>query len=87
MLGGVVGRMTGSAVGYNYSPALKNARLTWTTDKLDVWLANPQKFIPGARMPVRVLDAPSRHDIIAYLQKVGEKHGAPANAHASGPEY
>ena len=87
MLGGVVGRTIGSAVGYNYSPALKNARLTWTADKLDEWLADPQKFIPGARMPVRVLDAPSRHDIIAYLQKVGEKHDLPASAHASGPEY
>ena len=87
MLGGVIGRTTGSAVGYNYSPALKDARLVWTADKLDAWLADPQKLIPGARMPVRVLDAPSRHDIIAYLQKVGEEHEARANAHASGPEY
>jgi cytochrome c oxidase assembly protein subunit 11 len=87
MLGGVVGREVGSVVGYNYSPALKNARLTWSTDKLDQWLAGPEKFVAGARMPVRVLDAPSRHDIIAYLQKVGQEHEAHANAHASGPEY
>jgi cytochrome c oxidase assembly protein subunit 11 len=87
MLGGVVGREAGSVVGYNYSPALKNARLTWSTDKLDQWLAGPEKFVAGARMPVRVLDAPSRHDIIAYLQKVGQEHEAHANAHASGPEY
>jgi cytochrome c oxidase assembly protein subunit 11 len=87
MLGGVVGRPAGSIDGYNYSPALKNARLIWSTDKLDEWLAGPQKLIPGARMPVRVLDAPSRRDIIAYLKKVGQENGAHGNAHASGPEY
>ncbi len=38
-------------------------------------------------MPVRVLDAPSRHDLIAYLQKVGEKPEADAKAPASAPEY
>ena len=34
---------------------------------------SPSKFIPGARMPVRVLDAPSRRDIVAYLQKAGQE--------------
>ncbi|HUN96257.1 MAG TPA: cytochrome c oxidase assembly protein [Bradyrhizobium sp.] len=89
MLGGVVGRPAGSAVGFNYSSALKNARLTWSVDKLDEWLAGPQKLVPGARMPVRVLDAPSRHDIIAYLQKVGEDRDDQAHSkvRASGPEY
>jgi cytochrome c oxidase assembly protein subunit 11 len=87
MLGSVLGRAAGSSVGYNYSPALKNAHLTWTADKLDKWLADPQRFIAGARMPVRVLDAPSRHDIIAYLQKVGEAHQARSGAQPSEPEY
>jgi cytochrome c oxidase assembly protein subunit 11 len=89
MLGGVVGRAAGSAAGYKYSPALKNAGLTWSVDKLDQWLADPKKMVPGVRMPVRVLDAPSRHDIIAYLQKVGQEQAgqAHANAHGSRPEY
>ncbi len=39
------------------------------------------------REPAPVLDAPSRHDIIAYLQKVGEEHEAKANVPASVPEY
>jgi cytochrome c2 len=64
---------------------LKSARITWSIDKLDEWLAGPQKLVPGARMPVRVLDAPSRHDIIAYLQKVGQP--AAPQAHATGAEY
>ena len=69
MLGGVVGRKAGTAAGYNYSAALKSAGLVWSTDKLDRWLADPRTFIPGVKMPVRVLDAPSRRDLVAYLQK------------------
>lgn len=69
MLGGVVGRKAGSAAGYHYSVALKGAGLVWSADKLDRWLADPRAFIPGVKMPVRVLDAPSRRDLVAYLQK------------------
>ncbi|KWV48838.1 cytochrome C oxidase assembly protein [Bradyrhizobium macuxiense] len=89
VLGGVVGRRAGSAPGYHYSAALKSAGLTWSTDNLDRWLADPQKLVPGARMPVRVLDAPSRRDIIAYLQKVGQQRGnrTGSNAAASDGEY
>jgi cytochrome c oxidase assembly protein Cox11 len=68
-LGGVVGRTTGSVSGYNYSPALQQAGLRWSANALDHWLADPRKFIPGARMPVRVLDPTTRRDIIAYLEK------------------
>ena len=73
MLGGVVGRKAGSAAGYNYSVALKSAGLVWSTDKLDRWLADPRTFIPGVKMPVRVLDAPSRRDLVAYLQKESQE--------------
>jgi cytochrome c oxidase assembly protein Cox11 len=86
MLGGVIGRAAGSAVGYDYSPALKMAGFSWSAESLDHWLADPQKFIPGARMPVRVLDAPSRHDIIAYLQKVGEQYGKHTSSKTSSPK-
>ena len=73
MLGSVFGRKAGSAAGYHYSLALQSAALTWSRDSLDHWLADPKKFVPGARMPVRVLDAPSRRDIVAYLQKVSQE--------------
>jgi cytochrome c oxidase assembly protein Cox11 len=69
MLGGVFERKAGSAAGYKYSLALGNADLGWSADNLDQWLTNPRKFIAVARMPVRVLDAASRKDIIAYLEK------------------
>src|ERR1700722_13763360 len=73
VLGGVVGRRAGSAPGYHYSSALTSAGLPRSADNLAQWLAAPHKFVPGARMPVRVLDAPSRHDIVAYLQKAGQE--------------
>ncbi|MET4204703.1 MULTISPECIES: cytochrome c oxidase assembly protein [unclassified Bradyrhizobium] len=89
VLGGVVGRRAGWAPGYDYSPALKSAGLIWSTDNLDQWLADPRKFIPGARMPVRVLDAPSRRDLIAYLQKAGQEHNDRTDSipHISDGEY
>ena len=73
MLGDVAGRKAGSAPGYKYSLALHNADLTWSADNLDRWLADPHKFIAGTRMPVRVLDAPTRRDIIAYLELESSK--------------
>jgi cytochrome c oxidase assembly protein subunit 11 len=88
-LAGVVGRKAGSTPGYHYSPALMSASLTWSADNLNRWLADPQKFVPGARMPVRVLDAPSRRDIVAYLQKVSQERSnlTGSKAPASGGEY
>ncbi len=69
MLGGVFERKAGSAADYKYSPALGNADLSWSAENLDRWLTDPRKFIDGARMPARVLDAATRRDIIAYLEK------------------
>ncbi|MGY4501843.1 cytochrome c oxidase assembly protein subunit 11 [Bradyrhizobium sp. GM24.11] len=68
MLGNVVGRRVGSAAGYSYSPALRDSPLTWSAITLDNWLIDPRKFIAGTKMPIRVLDASARRDIIAYLE-------------------
>jgi cytochrome c oxidase assembly protein subunit 11 len=85
MLGGVVGRKAGSASGYHYSPALQAAGLVWSEDNLDQWLADPKKFVPGARMPVRVLDTPSRRDLVAYLQKESQEHSTPVKSTTAEP--
>jgi cytochrome c2 len=69
MLGGIVGRRAGSSAGYPYSSALRSANFTWSNANLDQWLTDPQKFVPGVKMPVRVIEATSRRDIIAYLQQ------------------
>ena len=69
MLRNVVGRVSGSVTGYNYSPALSRAGLRWSVDNLDRWLTDPAKVIPGTRMPVRVANGMARKDLIAYLKE------------------
>jgi cytochrome c oxidase assembly protein subunit 11 len=76
VLGGVFGRKAGSAVGYTYSAALRSAGFVWSADNLDRWLTDPKAFVPGAKMPIRVLDAPSRKDLIAYLRQAGAASAA-----------
>ncbi|HEV2300360.1 MAG TPA: cytochrome c oxidase assembly protein [Stellaceae bacterium] len=76
MLGGVLGRKAGAVAGYPYSQALRAAALRWTAGNLDKWLAGPQEFVPGALMPARILEAPTRRDIIAYLEEEGRKTAA-----------
>ena len=85
LLGGVVDRLAGTVSGYNYSPALRQAGLRWSADALDKWLADPRKFVPGARMPVRMLDPTTRWDIIAYLE--AQSRQARAGASAITPQW
>lgn len=66
-LKGVTKRKVGTAVGYNYSPALKAKNATWTKANLDAYLAAPTKYAPGTRMPTSVPKAQDRADLIAYL--------------------
>lgn len=81
MLGNVFGRKAASAVGYNYSPALREVELRWTGDNLERWLTDPRKFKPGTRMPVRVIEPTARRDLIAYLQQESR-----ATSHRSQPQ-
>jgi len=69
MLGGVFGRKAGNLSSYKYSPALHSANVSWTRDNLDRWLLAPTNFIPGSRMPIRVLDPTTRRDVLAYLER------------------
>jgi cytochrome c2 len=71
-LAGVVGRKAGTAAGYNYSPAMKAAKLIWNTATLDKYLTNPRAVVPGNKMIFPGLpNAADRAAVIAYLQKAG----------------
>jgi len=48
-LAGVVGRKAGSEPGYDYSPAMKQAKYIWSPATLDPYLTDPQKAVPGNR--------------------------------------
>jgi cytochrome c len=65
---GVVGRAAGTVPGYNYSPALRNAKIVWTEENLDKWLTGPQDFIPGTKMFYEVKSPQDRADLIAFLK-------------------
>jgi len=65
---GVVGRKAGTFPGFAYSGAMKSAGFVWTVPKLDAYLADPQKVVPGNNMPMAGMsDSQQRADIAAYL--------------------
>jgi len=66
---GVFGRKAGSLPDYDYSEALKNAKIVWTEETLDKWLANPQAFVPGVKMFFHLDDPQARADVIAFLRE------------------
>jgi cytochrome c len=69
-LNGLVGRKAGDVADFRYSPAMKKSGITWTLQTLDAFVADPQKEVPGNRMPFAGMpDAGDRADLIAYLQK------------------
>jgi cytochrome c len=68
-LHGVYGRAAAKAPGFSYSDSLKAAGITWTPDKLDTWISDAPKFVPGTLMAAPpVTEAQDRADLIAYLK-------------------
>ncbi|MBP2161054.1 MULTISPECIES: cytochrome c family protein [Asticcacaulis] len=65
---GIVGKTAGSAPGFKYSDAMKAAG-KWTPEKLDAFLADPKKTVPGNKMPFAGMKDPKRRaDVVAYIQ-------------------
>jgi cytochrome c len=75
-LAGVVGRASGSIPSYDYSPALKNAHLTWDDQTLDKFLQNPSGLVHGTKMFTSVPDAATRQRVIAYLKSLPAQSAA-----------
>ena len=69
-LHGLIGRKAGSVPDYAYSPAMKNANITWTDDTLSKYLADPKAFIPGDKMVFAGVKDPSKlGDLLAYINQ------------------
>ena len=79
-LDGIIGRTAGSAEGFKYSRALRQAGedgLVWDAEKLSAYIQKPRDFISGNRMSYRgMADAKDRADLIAYLSR--QARAAPA---------
>lgn len=71
-LWGVLGRDIAARSTFDYSSAMAGEPGEWTYEKLDAYLLNPAKAIPGNRMAFAGLRrAGDRADIIAYLRMQG----------------
>lgn len=65
---GVLGRVSGTAPGFNYSDAMKKAASTWSEENLDKYLADPKVTIPGNKMAsTGVKKDDDRKALISYL--------------------
>jgi cytochrome c len=64
---GVYGRRAGKAKAYEYSEALAKSNIVWSKPKLQAWLTDPEKLIPGQRMGYRLTKPQERADVVAYL--------------------
>lgn len=65
---GLLGRMSGTASGYDYSAAMGEAGITWNAQTLDRFLAAPTAVVPGTTMGFAgIADDAERRDLIAYL--------------------
>jgi cytochrome c len=65
-------RKAGAVANFQYSDALKAARLTWDDTSLDKWLTDTESVIPNNDMPFRVPGAAERADIIAFLRSTAQ---------------
>jgi nitrite reductase (NO-forming) len=82
-LAGIVGEKAGAVPGYNFSPAMKASNLTWDAATLDSYLTDPQKVVPGNKMPFPGLKTErERSAVIAFLA-VNSKPGTSAVAEST----
>ena len=80
-LAGIVGRKSGAEPGFSYSPAMKQASLTWDAATLEAYLTDPQKVVPGNRMPFPGLRTDrDRKDVVAFLAASASPAAAPSAA-------
>jgi cytochrome c2 len=70
-LKGLFGRPSAAVENYVYSPVMRRARVTWTPELLDRYLAEPQSGVfRGNKMPFAgIANEQDRTDLIAYLKE------------------
>jgi cytochrome c len=64
-LWGIGGTRAGELDGFNFSPAMKASKIKWTKATLTQFIQEPQKTIPGNRMPFGGLKNPQSAGQIA----------------------
>src|SRR6188768_3394355 len=80
-LAGIVGEKAAAVPGYNFSPAMKASSLVWDAATLDAYLTDPQKAVPGNKMPFPGLKTErERSAVIAFLAANSKPGSAPTAA-------
>jgi cytochrome c len=70
-LRGLWGRRSGATDFPGYSPVLGDGRITWGTQTLDAFLADPSRFAPGTTMLSPGIPSPDdRAALLFYLEQV-----------------
>jgi cytochrome c len=69
-LHGVIGREAGTAAGYTYSHAFREARFSWDREKLNRYLEDPAAFVASNWMPFTGLKrSEDRRALICFLEE------------------
>lgn len=72
-LAGIIGRKAASQDDFRYSTAMRRSNIVWDEKTIDAYLADPQGYIKGNRMPFAGLpDQKDREDVIAYLKEAAK---------------
>ncbi|PLC55420.1 cytochrome c family protein [Pollutimonas nitritireducens] len=67
---GLFGRRAGSVPGYAYSQAMKESKIVWDDESLNLFLKSPMEAVPGTSMGYAgISSGQERADVIAYLKK------------------
>ncbi|MDA8052505.1 MAG: c-type cytochrome [Rhodospirillales bacterium] len=72
-LHGIIGSKAGTAPGFSFSPAMKKAGFSWTPAKLAQYIDDPQRVVPGNRMPYAgTHNMNTAKSIVDYLEQVSK---------------
>jgi len=68
-LRGAIGGSAAQTVGYNYTPALRQAGLRWDDATLKQWIRNPAALVPGTSMAYsNALSETEIEALVVYLK-------------------
>jgi cytochrome c2 len=70
-LRGIIGKRVGTSSGFSYSSAMRNAGFVWTPEKLDEFIREPAKVIPGNFMTLGgIQSVEERKAIVDYIKNL-----------------
>jgi cytochrome c len=65
---GIVGRKAATIPDVKYSDALKDSSIVWTREKLQAYITNPKRTVPGGKMKYDGLgDTAELNELLDYL--------------------